>query len=571
MQRWHIRGIRRAGRERPLAVGSGRDAVDVAGDVPGRRRDARDRASTGARQPARHRQRRQQRRACLDLGVDRRRQPARLGRRRRTTTSSTSPSPSLPEIIRAAIQPSGVQTIRVAAVGADGSRATCLVMWLTRPRHRRSTAEASATPRDRHARTLTRRRRPRPRSTPADVRSSTAGSSRAAGRRAAGARAVRGRSVGDDADPRASSTTRSPTVKFGRDRAVASASTTSTRSPASGAAKPPSSRAAGGRRLASRPRAGGTMSSRSVADNAFAVLLVDVDRRAAFEISKRLRVGRVRAGRASTAQAVEVSISVGLSHEVGLVDPVELFASAESAMEDAQDAGGARMLVAAARRSPAVRRPAAARPCAAAPSVSHANTSSPAATAVAMLASTWKPADCLTKPDANAAEAPHRLSVRSPVPCASTRASSGTDAVSSVVPAISPRLQPSPSRNSPTKISAGTYPATTAATVPAAEHDSTGLDRRHGTDAPHVAPDERRQARTSRGCARRSPPPTGRPDRDPSCAAASSSSRRPSPPGSSPSPPVRARHPVSCGSRRTTIAELTHRPHPFGVRDRCRR
>ena len=41
--------------------------------------------------------------------------------RRRTTTSSTCPSPSLPEIIRAAIQPSGVQTIRVAAVEADGS------------------------------------------------------------------------------------------------------------------------------------------------------------------------------------------------------------------------------------------------------------------------------------------------------------------------------------------------------------------------------------------------------------------------------------------------------------------
>jgi hypothetical protein len=45
-------------------------------------------------------------------------------------------------------------------------------------------------------------------------------------------------------------------------------------------------------------------------------------------------------------ETVEISVSVGLSHDVGLVDPAELFASAESAMADAQDAGGARMLVA---------------------------------------------------------------------------------------------------------------------------------------------------------------------------------------------------------------------------------
>ena len=82
-----------------------------------------------------------------------------------------------------------------------------------------------------------------------------------------------------------------------------------------------------------------------VGDNAFAVLLVDVDRRAAFEISKRLRSDASQSVDVD-GEAVEVSISVGLSHEVGLVDPVELFASAESAMEDAQDAGGARMLVA---------------------------------------------------------------------------------------------------------------------------------------------------------------------------------------------------------------------------------
>jgi diguanylate cyclase (GGDEF)-like protein len=80
-------------------------------------------------------------------------------------------------------------------------------------------------------------------------------------------------------------------------------------------------------------------------EDAFAVLLVDVDRRAAFEISKRLR-SEVSEPIALPARAVELSISVGLSHEDGLVDPVELFVSAESAMVDAREAGGARMLVA---------------------------------------------------------------------------------------------------------------------------------------------------------------------------------------------------------------------------------
>ena len=82
-----------------------------------------------------------------------------------------------------------------------------------------------------------------------------------------------------------------------------------------------------------------------VNDNAFAVLLVDVDRRAAFELSKRLR-GDASQPVDHDGEVLKVSISVGLSHDVGLIDPVELFASAESAMEDAQVAGGARMLVA---------------------------------------------------------------------------------------------------------------------------------------------------------------------------------------------------------------------------------
>jgi GGDEF domain-containing protein len=65
----------------------------------------------------------------------------------------------------------------------------------------------------------------------------------------------------------------------------------------------------------------------------------------AFEVSKRLR-SDATAPVELDGETVELSVSVGLSHDVGLVDPVELFASAESAMADAQDAGGARMLVA---------------------------------------------------------------------------------------------------------------------------------------------------------------------------------------------------------------------------------
>ena len=82
-----------------------------------------------------------------------------------------------------------------------------------------------------------------------------------------------------------------------------------------------------------------------VDDDSFAVLLVDVDRRAAFEISKRLR-SQVGEPIELDSGPLSVSISVGLSHEAGLVDGVELFVSAESAMVDAHEAGGARMLVA---------------------------------------------------------------------------------------------------------------------------------------------------------------------------------------------------------------------------------
>ncbi len=75
----------------------------------------------------------------------------------------------------------------------------------------------------------------------------------------------------------------------------------------------------------------------------FAVMLVDVDRRTAFEISRRLRAVLAEATDARTDEPSH--ISVGFAHEVGLIDPDELFDSARSAMREARAHGGT-MLVA---------------------------------------------------------------------------------------------------------------------------------------------------------------------------------------------------------------------------------
>lgn len=77
----------------------------------------------------------------------------------------------------------------------------------------------------------------------------------------------------------------------------------------------------------------------------FAVVLVAVDRRTAFEVSKRIRSTVVEPIELATG-TVELAISVGLAHEVGLVDPIELFESSAAAMREAAATGGARMVVA---------------------------------------------------------------------------------------------------------------------------------------------------------------------------------------------------------------------------------
>ena len=249
------------------------------------------------------------------------------------------PVASLPEIIRAAIQPSGVHTICAAAVECDGAR-DALAMWLTRSAT--FTDEAKA----RHATVMSNLR-------DAAARDRTEAHERAlveAQARAAQQAAEQAEGDQMQGDPLAMMPTRrefddalahvksdeTGLVVLGIDNIDAIAAE-------HGSEAAELVRRAVAARISASCRKNDVVAL--VGENAFAVLLVDVDRRAAFEISKRLR------GDASQAvdiedTTVEVSISVGLSHDVGLVDPVELFASAESAMEDAQDAGGARMLVA---------------------------------------------------------------------------------------------------------------------------------------------------------------------------------------------------------------------------------
>lgn len=80
-------------------------------------------------------------------------------------------------------------------------------------------------------------------------------------------------------------------------------------------------------------------------DVTFALVLVNVDRRTAFEVSRRLR-GVLSEPMPEGDWPDALSISVGLAHEDGLIDANEMFAAATSAMHDARLEGGARMLIA---------------------------------------------------------------------------------------------------------------------------------------------------------------------------------------------------------------------------------
>ena len=246
---------------------------------------------------------------------------------------------SLPEVIRASIQPSGLQSVRVAAV-KHGETNDCLLMWLAR------SANVSPEAHARHTIALQNL-------TDAAVRDREVAAERAAQEELARQVARASEPVDRDADGGDVLATLPNRREF--DAALAKVSSDETGLIVLGIDNLDEIVGELGADAADQVRA--TVASRLsnscrrndvvawIGDNAFAVLLVDVDRRSAFEISKRLR-SDVSAPVELESGSPQISISVGLSHEVGLVDTAELFASAESAMEDAQEAGGARMLVA---------------------------------------------------------------------------------------------------------------------------------------------------------------------------------------------------------------------------------
>jgi diguanylate cyclase (GGDEF)-like protein len=246
---------------------------------------------------------------------------------------------ALPEIIRSSIQPSGIQTICVGIIEADGTR-DALAMWLTR--HPSFSEEARA----RHETVMANLRDAAARDR-SDARERALLEQQSRAERQALETAARADVEGD---PLATMPTRTEfddtlahleseetgLVVLGIDNIDEITDTHG------------SDAAAEVRRTVAARLSGSCRKNDVVAlvgENSFAVLLVDVDRRVAFEVSKRLR-SDATAPIELESGTVEVSVSVGLSHDVGLVDPVELFASAESAMVDAQGAGGARMLVA---------------------------------------------------------------------------------------------------------------------------------------------------------------------------------------------------------------------------------
>ena len=249
------------------------------------------------------------------------------------------PVAALPEIIRSAIQPSGVQSICVGVVEGDETR-DALAMWLTR--HPSFSDEAVA----RHETVMANLRDAAARDR-SDARDRAAVELQARLERQALEPVPRAELVGD-------ALAMLPTrIEF--DDALAHLQSEETGLVVLGIdnidaiTDDHGSDAADQVRRAVAARLSGSCRKNDVVaivgDNSFAVLLVDVDRRVAFEVSKRLR-GDASAPVELDGSEVEISVSVGLSHDVGLVDPAELFASAESAMADAQDAGGARMLVA---------------------------------------------------------------------------------------------------------------------------------------------------------------------------------------------------------------------------------
>jgi diguanylate cyclase (GGDEF)-like protein len=234
---------------------------------------------------------------------------------------------TLPEIIRAAVLPAGIASVDVASVEGEG-RTSCLAMWL---------AAQQASPEDLVARRAVLERLHQ--AAEVDQRQAEAATERAA-RRAADRRAE----VVEVVDVLRTILDRTAFISALGELSSEEAGVLAITIDDFDAYPDPEGVA---RTVAERIGAGlrrGDLVARTAAD-CFAVLLIGIDRHAAFEVSKRVRATLAEPVNQVDGASV-LSLSIGLSHEVGLIDPDELFASAESAMREARQAGGARMLVA---------------------------------------------------------------------------------------------------------------------------------------------------------------------------------------------------------------------------------
>lgn len=252
------------------------------------------------------------------------------------------PVGALPEIIRAAVEPCGIRAIQVGAV-AQGDDIACFSMWLS------PAVMVSERSRERHSAILTQL------GAAADADRARADE---VAKQAAAESAARAAEAGDRTQMAAGAGAGSASALPDRDHfertldAVdcdqAAVLVLGIDSPeliagVHGADALTTVRDVVTQRLAGMVRKHDVVAY--VADDTFAILLVNVDRHAAFDISRRLRVA-LSEPIAMDGGCEEISISVGLAHEDGLIDTAEMFEAATSAMFDARLEGGARMLIA---------------------------------------------------------------------------------------------------------------------------------------------------------------------------------------------------------------------------------
>jgi GGDEF domain-containing protein len=243
----------------------------------------------------------------------------------------------LPEILRAAVQPSGIVSIQIAVV-SDHDRIACLTMWLSRSpvispesgaRHRAAVEQLTA------AVEFDRRR---------DELAAQTAAAEAAAQAVIAARSPRVVVPLLDAFDNAISVEAFEVLlgKLDSDQLAVIALSIDDRQRLAASDAAIVDREVAGR-LAASCRSNDVIAL--VGNGTFAVLLADIDRRTAFDVAKRLR-SQVSQPVDTESGLAEITLSVGLAHESGLVDPLELFGSARAALSDATQAGGARMLVA---------------------------------------------------------------------------------------------------------------------------------------------------------------------------------------------------------------------------------